>query len=113
MNKSVPTLLGIVIILLVVVLVVLYFNFKMTQELGSGATAVGTRGGELLTGVKAPKEEIGASEVLGAREPEGEAKLSPAMKPGSRASRMSAERQGRQTRRAGRAGAAEGTKPGG
>ncbi len=80
MSKSVPTLLGIVIILLVVVLVVLVFNYKLTQQLGAGATVVGTQGGEMLTGAKAPKEEIGTSTVLGARQPQSEAVPSPAMK---------------------------------
>lgn len=112
MNKSVPTLLGIVIILLVVVLVVLWFNYKMTQQLGAGQTAVGTRGGELLTGVQAPKEEIGTGEVLGAQQPKTEPQLSPTLRSGTRAGRMAAERQGRQTRRATRAGTAQGEKPG-
>jgi hypothetical protein len=76
-NKSVPTLLGIVIILLVVVLVILVYNYKMTQELGTGARVVGTVGGEALTGVEAPKEEIGASTVLGERQPESQAEPLP------------------------------------
>jgi hypothetical protein len=94
MNKSVPTLLGIVIILLVVVLVVLVFNYKMTQEIGKGGIPVGTIGGQALTGVEAPTEEIGTSEVLGAREPEAQAQPSPAMRPGTRAGRMAEERRG-------------------
>jgi hypothetical protein len=69
MNKSVPTLLGIVIILLVVVLVVLIYNFKMTQEMGKGGIPVGTVGGEKLLGVETPKEQIDASTVLGSKEP--------------------------------------------
>jgi hypothetical protein len=112
MNKSVPTLLGIVIILLVVVLVVLWFNYKMTQQLGAGAIVVGTKGGELLTGVKAPKEEIGTGEVLGAKQPKVEPQLSPAMRPGTRAGRMAQERQAQRGRRAARAGAGQGRKPG-
>ncbi|MBN1458185.1 MAG: hypothetical protein JXA57_01525 [Armatimonadetes bacterium] len=77
MNKSVPTLLGIVIILLVVVLVVLVYTYKMTQELSAGGQVVGTVGGEVLTGVEAPEEDIGTSEVLGAREPESQAEQLP------------------------------------
>ncbi|MCJ7750492.1 MAG: hypothetical protein MUQ65_05290 [Armatimonadetes bacterium] len=74
MNKSVPTLLGIVIILLVVLLVVVIYQYKLTQRLALGERVVGTIGGEALTGVEAPKEDIGISEVLGAREPESEPK---------------------------------------
>jgi hypothetical protein len=106
-NKSIPTLLGIVIILLVVVLVVLIFNYQLTQKLGAGETVVGTVGGKALTGVEPPKEEIGTSEVLGAREPESQPVLSPALRPGTRAGERAAERQGGQ-RRAGRQGARRG-----
>ena len=78
MNKSVPTLLGIVIILLVVLLVVVMYQYRLTQKLAEGERVVGTVGGELLTGVETPKEDIGVSEVLGAREPESEPqRLSP------------------------------------
>jgi cell shape-determining protein MreC len=77
-NKSVPTLLGIVIILLVVLLVVVIYQYKLTQRLALGERVVGTIGGEALTGVETPKEDIGVSEVLGAREPEVETqRLSP------------------------------------
>ncbi len=54
MQKNVPTLLGILILLVVVVLVVLIYNIKLTQQLGTGATPTGTLGGEVLTGEKAP-----------------------------------------------------------
>ncbi|MGD0110867.1 MAG: hypothetical protein ABSD48_03315 [Armatimonadota bacterium] len=54
MNKSVPTLLGILIILVVAVLIVLVYNIKLTQQLGTGATPTGTYGGQILTGEKAP-----------------------------------------------------------
>ena len=77
MNKSVPTLLGIVIILLVVLLVVVTYQYRLTQKLSEGERVVGTVGGELLTGVETPDEEIGVSEVLGSREPESEAKSIP------------------------------------
>ena len=65
MNKSVPTLLGIVIILLVVVLVVLIYDYKMTSEIVAGGVAVQTTGGRALTGVDAGGEQISPSEVLG------------------------------------------------
>jgi hypothetical protein len=100
-NKSVPTLLGIVIILLVVVLVVLIYNYKMTQELGAGGTVVGTVGGEALTGVEAPEEEIGTSEVLGAREPESQAVPAPTMRPDTRAGEARMDRSERRGSRSG------------
>jgi len=87
MNKSVPTLLGIVIILLVVALVVLVYNYKLTQELGKGGQVVGTKTTEMLTGVEPAKEVIGAETVLGARAPKTQAEPSPlagrATRPGS------------------------------
>ncbi len=114
MNKSVPTLLGIVIILLVVVLVVLFFNYKLTQQLGSGASVVGTKGGEMLTGVQAPKEEISPSEALGARAPKTEPQMSPALRPGTKASERMIQRRGEQRPgRGGRRGEATGARPGG
>ena len=91
MNKSVPTLLGIVIILLVVVLVVLVYTYRMTQELSAGGQVVGTVGGRVLTGVETPEEEIGASEVLGAREPESQAEQLPG--PSSRAGEKMEEKE--------------------
>jgi hypothetical protein len=66
-KKQVPTLIGVVIILLVVVLVLLVHNYKMSQGLASGGTVVGTVGQKALTGVEPPKEEIGVSEVLQSR----------------------------------------------
>lgn len=91
MNKSVPTLLGIVIILLVVLLVVVIYQYKLTQRLALGERVVGTIGGEALTGVEAPKEDIGVSEVLGAREPESEPQLSPAHRPETQDRRQASE----------------------
>ena len=73
MNKSVPTLLGIVIILLVVVLVVLIYDYKLTSQVVAGGTAVQTTGGRALTGVDAGGEQASPSEVLGtATQPAGE-----------------------------------------
>ena len=91
MNKSVPTLLGIVIILLVVLLVVVIYQYKLTQRLALGERVVGTIGGEALTGVDTPKEDIGVSEVLGAREPETERQLSPAQREGTQERRQAME----------------------
>ncbi len=64
MNKSVPTLLGVAVLLLVVVLVVLIYNIQLTKQLGVGASVVGTVGGEKLTGVEQPKVEASPSEAL-------------------------------------------------
>ncbi len=110
MNKSVPTLLGIVIILLVVLLVVVIYQYKLTQRLALGERVVGTIGGEALTGVEAPKEDIGVSEVLGAREPEVEAqRLSPKQLETSRERRSKQEdtREERQEQRRTEPGAGE------
>ena len=109
MNKSVPTLLGIVIILLVVLLVVVIYQYKLTQRLALGERVVGTIGGEALTGVEAPKEDIGVSEVLGAREPEAEPQLSPAHRPGTQERRQALEatRAARQEERQTEPGAGE------
>ncbi len=75
MNKSVPTLLGIIIILLVAVLAVLIVNYRVTKGLGEGKQVMGTVGGEILTGEEAPEEVIDASTVLGSREPQAEEKV--------------------------------------
>ena len=110
MNKSVPTLLGIVIILLVVLLVVVIYQYKLTQRLALGERVVGTIGGEALTGVEAPKEDIGVSEVLGAREPESEARqMSPEQLARSRERRQEQEtaREERQEQRKTEPGAGE------
>lgn len=66
MNKSVPTLLGIVIILLVIVLVVLVYDLRMTANLAAGNVPLGTVGGQLLTGTETPTEIIGDEEAIGA-----------------------------------------------
>ncbi len=66
MNRSVPTLLGIVIILLVIVLVVLVYDTRMTANLAAGNVPVGTVGGQILTGVETPTEVIGPEEAIGA-----------------------------------------------
>ena len=113
MNKSVPTLLGIVIILLVVVLVVLVYNYKLTQGLGEGARVVGTTGGELLTGEQAPREFISETEALG-RRAESEARRPPMFTRAgtrARAESMAAAEEREAERRAGREG--ETSPPGG
>ena len=101
MNKSVPTLLGIVIILLVVVLAVLIVNYRLTQGLGRGERVVGTVGGDLLTGEESPKEFIDETSALAGGE-KTEPQLSPAMRPESRAGeRRAAARQRREGEGAG------------
>ena len=94
MNKSVPTLLGIVIILLVVVLVVLIVNYRLTQGLGRGERVVGTVGGEILTGEETPDEFIDETSALSGDEG-SEPQLSPALRPDSRAGERRAAAQER------------------
>jgi len=77
MNKSVPTLLGILVLLVVAVLVVLIYNIKLTNQLGQGLTPTGTVGGEVLTGAKAPTEEL-APAPGGTREGQAKAAAMPA-----------------------------------
>jgi hypothetical protein len=66
-NKTVPTLVGIVVILLVALLVVNIYNLRLYSKLATGETVTGTVGQKLITGVEPPTEEIGSSEALGAR----------------------------------------------
>lgn len=102
MNKSVPTLLGIVVILLVVVLVVLVVNYRLTKGLGEGQRVVGTVGGEMLTGEKAPGEFIDEATALGGRAEGPEAQLA--------TRRGAGQRQGERAER--RGAAEEGAAPG-
>ena len=113
MNKSVPTLLGIAIILLVVVLVVLVFNYKLTQELGKGGQVMGTTTTEALTGVELPEETIGAEEALGRREPASQAQPSPAITHPERVGERRAQAERRRTERMKAAEETKGTPPGG
>ena len=64
MSRSVPTLLGIMIILMVVMLVLLIYDYRLTSGLASGAAVVGTVGGQLLTGVDQPDEQIAQSRTI-------------------------------------------------
>ncbi len=63
MNRTVPTLLGVIIILMVGTLVLLIYDYKLTSGLASGNSVVGTVGGEMLTGVDQPTTQISASET--------------------------------------------------
>jgi hypothetical protein len=109
MNKSVPTLLGIVIILLVVVLAVLIVNYKTTKGLGEGKELVGTVGGEILMGEEAPEEFIDTSTVTGSREPEPvEARQFTSEQRARQSDRRQEVQAGRDERRAEREGAAPG-----
>jgi len=96
-NKSVPTLLGIIIILLVVVLVVLIYDYRLTSGLATGRVA-GTVGGQLLTGVEQPGEDIGVGEVLEGRA-KPEATPSPASQAGTRGAELSREAEDRRATR--------------
>lgn len=64
MNRSVPTLLGIMIILMVAVLVILVYDYRLTSGLAAGHVVVGTVGGQILTQVEQPTEQISPSEVF-------------------------------------------------
>jgi hypothetical protein len=70
MNKSVPTLLGILIILVVVVLVVLIYNIKLTNQLATGGSPTGTVGGQILTGEKASTTMLPPAGPGGQNKPE-------------------------------------------
>lgn len=63
MNRSVPTVLGIIIILMVAALVMLIYDYKLTVELASGSTLVGTVGGRLLTAAEQSTEQPGMRTV--------------------------------------------------
>ncbi len=93
MNKSVPTLLGIVIILLVVILVVLVVNYQVTKGIGEGGRVVGTVGGEMLTGEEAPEEYIPASALGGRAEQEAQQLPARARERGAEAQKEARERR--------------------
>ena len=65
MSRSVPTLLGIMIILMVVMLVMLIYDYRLTSGLASGATVVGTVGGQLLSGVDQLDEQTAVGKSAG------------------------------------------------
>jgi len=105
-NRSVPTLLGIMILLMVAVLVVLIYDYRLTSGLAAGQTVVGTVGGEMLTRVQQPTEQISPSEVF-ARQAEEPKRINPMemqRKHGKATHRMVAQERAQQ-RRAARAGA--------
>ncbi len=93
MNKSVPTLLGIVIILVVVILVVLIVNYQVTKGIGAGGRVTGTVGGEVLTGEEAPDEFIGESELGGRAEQEAQQLPARARERGAEARREAEKRR--------------------
>lgn len=64
MSKHVPTLLGIVIILLVVLLVLGIYNWKLSERISQGGAMVGTRSGQALTGQQQAEPQISPSEAL-------------------------------------------------
>jgi len=77
-NKNVPTLLGIAIILLVVLVILGIYQIAMYNRMATGQTVVGTTGGKILTGVEPPTEEISPSEVLSKQLEKPPATVSPA-----------------------------------
>jgi hypothetical protein len=68
-NRSVPTLLGIMIVLMVAVLVVLIYDLKVTAGLASGKIVVGTVGGRLISGVDGPVARTGMVAAPGSESP--------------------------------------------
>lgn len=124
MSRSVPTLLGIMIILMVVMLVMLIYDYRLTSGLASGATVVGTVGGQLLTGVDQADEQIAQGQA--SRSPRAGAQstdatgmqrehgaLRPAMEARQRATQRRGQQPGRtESHRSPRASRDEPRKPG-
>jgi hypothetical protein len=65
-NKTVPTLLGVAVILLVVILVLSIYHMTMLARLAEGERVVGTTAQKMLGGDTA-SEDISPSEALAAR----------------------------------------------
>jgi hypothetical protein len=101
-NKSVPTLLGILIILVVVVLVVLIYNIKLTNQLATGGTPTGTLGGQILTGEKAPTTMLPPAGPRGQNKPEalpqGSHRGEPAQRRGGEGTARGGQRRGEAAR---------------
>ncbi|UCC67844.1 MAG: hypothetical protein JSV79_12125 [Armatimonadota bacterium] len=93
MNRSVPTMLGIVIILLVVVLVVLIINYRVTRGIGAGEELVGTTATGMLAGQQPPEEVIDEASALGGRVDRPEPQVSPALRADTPAAEKRRERQ--------------------
>ncbi len=72
MNKSVPTLLGLAIILLVVILVLSIYTMTIMSRMAQGEKVVGTVATKALAGGETPAAEPSASEVLSERMTERE-----------------------------------------
>ncbi len=64
MNKSIPTLLGLAIILLVVILVLSIYTMTIMSKMAQGEKVVGTVATKALAGGQAPAAEPSASEAL-------------------------------------------------
>ena len=67
MNKSVPTLLGVAIILLVVIAVFTVFQYRFYSQMASGAVVVGTSAHQMLTGAEPEGDQVSATDVIGKR----------------------------------------------
>ena len=67
MNKSIPTLLGIAIILLVVIAVFTVFQYRFYSQMASGAVVVGTSAHQMLTGAEPQGDQVSPSDALAAR----------------------------------------------
>jgi hypothetical protein len=73
MSKNVPTLLGIIIILLVALLVIGVYNIMLYNKMSEGGQMAGTKMTETLVGAETPEAatapEIGTSAVKPATKP--------------------------------------------
>lgn len=72
MNRSIPTLLGLAIILLVVILVLSIYTMTIMSRMAQGEKVVGTVATKALAGGETPVAEPSASEVLSERMTERE-----------------------------------------
>jgi hypothetical protein len=102
-NKSVPTLLGIAIILLVVIAVFTVFQYKFYSQMANGGVVVGTSAHQMLTGAEPQGEQVSASDVLASRmEKRTPITISPSRKMQEKAGeRMAKQRVMRQRQQAG------------
>jgi len=91
MSKNVPTLLGIIIILLVALLVIGVYNIMLYNKMAEGGQMAGTRMNETLVGAETP-EAATAPET-------GTAAVKPATKPTGKEA-PSVRRKGRMVKRA-------------
>ena len=79
MNKGIPTLLGVSVILLVVILVLSIYNLSMLGHLAQGDRVVGTTVQKVLSGGQLPEAEASVTEAAGRPLPHQQARSQGAM----------------------------------